>query len=187
MTFRNTTRSWGWLSKTLHWLIVLLIINQWLIMQRAEHLKFSEKIAVLGLHKSLGMTIFALAIIRLVWRWANPVPELDSQTRSWERALAHFSHVLLYGLIFALPLSGWLMSSAKNIPVSWFKLVQLPDLVGPDKAFAESMEHLHHQLFAALLVVAVLHVLGALKHHIIDKNDVLRRMLPFASSRGTND
>jgi cytochrome b561 len=187
MTFRNTTRTWGAVSKALHWLIVLLIINQWLIMQRAQHVNLSGKIAVLGLHKSFGITILALALIRLVWRWMNPVPELGSQTRPWERALAHFSHILLYGLIFALPLSGWLMSSAKNVPVSWFKLFQLPDLVGPDKPFAESLDHLHHLLFNALLVVAVLHVLGALKHHFIDKNDVLRRMLPFASPKGSND
>ncbi len=86
---------------------------------------------------------------------------------------------LLYGLIFALPLSGWLMSSAKNFPVSWFSLFQLPDLVAPNEQLFRQMLTLHHLLFAALVVVALLHIAGALKHHFIDRNDVLKRMLPF--------
>jgi cytochrome b561 len=180
MTFRNTKLSWGSLSKALHWIIVLLIINQWVIAERAEGLKFSAKIAALGWHKSFGITILALAVIRLAWRWMNPVPDLSAETKPWERVLAKISHLLLYGLIFAIPISGWLMSSAKNTPVSWFKLFQLPNLVAPDKAFGASMHDLHHLLFNVLVVVAALHIAGALKHHFIDRNDVLRRMLPFA-------
>lgn len=183
MTFRNTQHSWGSLSKALHWIIVVLIINQWVIAERAEELKFSEKIAMLGWHKSFGMTILALAVIRLIWRWMNPVPELIAETRPWERVLAKISHLLLYGLIFAMPISGWLMSSAKNTPVSWFKLFQIPDLVAPDKAFGASMDNLHHLLFKVLVVVAALHIAGALKHHFIDRNDVLRRMLPFTGDK----
>jgi cytochrome b561 len=180
MTIRNTTRSWGALSKTLHWLIVLLIINQWVIAERADALPLgAAKLQALSWHKSFGMTIFALAIIRLVWRWLNPVPTLDGLAKGWERMLAHLSHLLLYGLIFAMPLTGWLMSSARNFPVSWFGIFQFPDLVGPDKGLFESMNGLHHTLFAALVIVALFHIAGALKHHFIDKNDVLKRMLPF--------
>ncbi len=180
MNIRNTTRSWGALSKTLHWLIVLLIIIQWVIMQRAEALPLgSDKIFVIGMHKSFGMTVLGLAIIRLVWRWLNPVPTLDGFAKGWERLLAHLSHLLLYGLIFALPLTGWLMSSARNFPVSWFGVFQFPDLVAPDKSLYESMKDWHHLLFAVLVVVALLHIVGALKHHFIDKNEVLKRMLPF--------
>ena len=180
MTFRNTTRSWGALSKALHWLIVLLIINQWVIAARADSLPLgAAKLSALSWHKSFGMTILALAIIRLVWRWMNPVPTLQGMAKSWERALAHLSHVLLYGLIFAMPLTGWLMSSARNFPVSWFGVFQFPDLVAPDKALYQRMNDLHHTLFAALVVVALLHIAGALKHHFIDKNEVLKRMLPF--------
>jgi cytochrome b561 len=180
MNFRNTTRSWGAVSKALHWLIVILIIMQWVIMQRAEALPMgSDKIFAIVMHKSFGMTVFALAIIRLVWRWANPVPTLDGMAKNWERMLAGLSHLLLYALIFAMPLTGWLMSSARNFPVSWFGLFTFPDLVAPDKALYERMVSLHHALFTALLVVATLHVVGALKHQLIDKNEVLRRMLPF--------
>jgi cytochrome b561 len=180
MTFRNTQRSWGTLSKALHWLIVLLILNQWVIAARADSLPLgAAKLSALGWHKSFGMTILALAIIRLVWRWLNPVPTLDGFAKGWERGLAHLSHLLLYGLILAIPLSGWLMSSARNFPVSWFGLFQFPDLVSPDKSLYERMHGLHETLFAVLVVVALLHVAGALKHHFIDRNELLKRMLPF--------
>jgi cytochrome b561 len=180
MTFRNTTRAWGALSKALHWLIVLLIISQWVIMQRAEALPLGNaKLQAIGFHKSFGMTILALAIIRLVWRWMNPVPSLAGVTKAWERVLATLSHVLLDGLIFALPISGWLMSSARGFPVAWFNQFTFPDLVAKDEGLYRQMQDLHHLLFAALVVVALLHIAGALKHHFIDKNDVLKRMLPF--------
>ena len=92
MTFRNTTRSWGALSKALHWLIVLLIINQWVIAARADSLPLgAAKLSALSWHKSFGMTILALAIIRLVWRWMNPVPTLQGMAKSWERALAQLA------------------------------------------------------------------------------------------------
>ena len=180
MSFRNTTRSWGFLSKVFHWVIVLLILNQWIIAERAESLpKGPALIQALWWHKSFGITILVLAVIRLAWRWMNPVPDLSAETRPWERRLAKISHLLLYLLIFALPLSGWMMSSARNFPVSWFGWMQLPDLVSPEPQLYERLKDLHHLLFKVLVTVAALHVAGALKHHFIDRNDVLRRMLPF--------
>ena len=180
MNFRNTTRAWGVVSKTFHWVIVLLILAQWLIAERADDLPNGlAKLQTLALHKSIGMTVLMLAIVRLVWRWANPVPTLDGVTRGWERLLAHVSHVALYALNFAMPLTGWLMSSAHNYPVSWFHLFQWPDLVQPDHELSERLEWLHKLLFKVLVGVAALHVLGALKHHVVDRNEVLKRMLPF--------
>jgi len=180
MPFRNTKSSWGSLSKALHWIIVLLIINQWLIIQWVHSLpKGPAMISALAWHKSFGITILLLAIARLSWRWMNPVPDLSNETRTWERVLAKMSHVLLYGLIFALPLSGWIMSSARSFPVSWFGWVQLPDLVAPDPALYKTLHELHEVLFNVLVSVAALHAAGALKHHFIDRNDVLKRMLPF--------
>ena len=184
MSFRNTTRSWGSVSKLLHWLVVLLIVNQWVIAERADSLPIGiAKLQALAWHKSFGITILMLAVVRLAWRWMNPVPDLSADTRPWERVLAKLSHFLLYALIFAMPLSGWLMSSAKNFPVSWFRLFQLPDLVAPDERTYQLMRDLHHLLFDLLVVVAAVHVAGALKHHFIDRNDVLKRMLPFGGPR----
>jgi cytochrome b561 len=180
MTFRNTKRTWGSFTKALHWIIVILIITQFVLASRANSLpRGPALIEAWGWHKSVGMTIFMLAVVRLLWRWMNPVPDLTAETRPWERVLAKVSHVLLYTLIFAVPLTGWLMSSAKNFPVSWFHLFQWPNLVAPDPAFSRSMESAHKLLIAVLVVVALLHIAGALKHHFIDRNDVLKRMLPF--------
>jgi cytochrome b561 len=179
MTLRNSTRSWGAVSKTLHWLVVLLVIGQWGLAQYADDLPLLHKGPPLNLHKSLGMTILVLAIIRLVWRLANPVPSLAGLAATWERRLAGISHFLLYALLFAMPLSGWMMSSARNFPVSWFGQFQFPDLVSPDRALYQRMHDLHETLFGALVIVALLHVAGALKHHFVDRNEVLRRMLPF--------
>jgi cytochrome b561 len=184
MSFRNTKRSWGSLSKALHWIIVLLIINQWLIAERADSLPNGlAKLQALAWHKSFGITILMLAVVRLAWRLMNPTPDLTSETKPWERALARLSHVLLYALIFAMPLTGWMMSSARNFPVSWFHLFQLPDLVAPDKQTFALMRSLHGVLFDTLVGVALLHVAGALKHHFVDKNDVLKRMLPFGGTK----
>ena len=183
MPFRNTTRAWGSLSKAFHWLIVLLIINQWVIAERAEELKGLAKLDALAWHKSFGMTVLMLAVLRLAWRLMNPTPELATETKPWERLLAKISHVLLYALIFAMPLTGWMMSSAKNYPVSWFKLFQFPDLVAPAEQTFHRMHDLHHLLFNVLVGVALLHVAGALKHHFIDRNDVLKRMLPFGGGK----
>ena len=179
MPFRNTKRAWGSLSKALHWIIVLLIINQWVIAERADDLTGFQKFTALNWHKWFGMTIFMLAIVRLVWRLANPVPDLTAETRPWERVLAKISHALLYTLIFAMPLTGWLMSSAKAYGVSWFNLFQFPDLVGKDERLYELMHETHEVLFGVLVATALLHAAGALKHHFVDRNDVLRRMLPF--------
>jgi len=180
MSFRNTKSSWGAPSKALHWIIVILIILQYVLAMWAESLPRGPRlIEAWGWHKSFGMTILMLAVLRLLWRFLNPTPDLTAETKPWERVLAKLSHLLLYGLIFAMPLTGWIMSSAKNFPVSWFKLFQWPDLVGPDPDFSKLMESTHHALFKVLLVVALLHIAGALKHHFVDKNDVLKRMLPF--------
>jgi cytochrome b561 len=183
MPFRNTTRAWGSLSKAFHWLIVVLIINQWVIAERADELKGLAKLNALAWHKSFGMTVFMLAVLRLAWRLMNPTPELATETRPWERVLANISHLLLYALIFAMPLTGWMMSSAKNYPVSWFKLFQFPDLIAPAEQTFHQMHDLHHLLFNVLVGVALLHVAGALKHHFIDRNDVLKRMLPFGGGK----
>jgi cytochrome b561 len=181
MSFRNTKSSWGALSKALHWIVVILIILQFVLAAWAKSLpRGPGMVEAWGWHKSFGMTILMLAVIRLTWRLVNPTPDLTAETKPWERVLAKISHLLLYGLIFAMPLTGWMMSSAKNFPVSWFKVFQWPDLVAPDPDFSRLMESTHHALFKVLVVIALLHIAGALKHHFIDKNDVLKRMLPFS-------
>ena len=180
MPIRNTTARWGAVSQTLHWAIVALIITQFVLINLELDLPLgAAKLALLAKHKSVGITILMLAVVRLMWRWLNPSPLLPDTLKPYERVIAHVSHTSLYVLMFAMPLTGWTMSSARNFPVSWFNLFQLPDLVAPNRELYRFLHETHETLAWILVAVASLHVLGALKHHFILKDDVLRRMLPF--------
>jgi cytochrome b561 len=187
MPLRNTTARWGVLSQTFHWLIVALVATQVVLALTADDLPAGmQKLVLLARHKSVGITILLLAIARLAWRAANPVPALPSTLKPYERALAHFTHFALYALLFAMPLTGWMMSSARGFPVSWFGLVQLPDLVPTDRGLYRIFHDTHEVLARVLGVVVLLHIVGALKHHFVLRDDVLRRMLPFQRS-GSRD
>jgi cytochrome b561 len=179
MQLKNDAFRYGAIAQLFHWTIVALIITQFTLANKAEGLPLGPaKIATLATHKSVGMTIFGLAVLRLIWRWFNPVPEAPASTPSWQRRAAHVSHWALYALIMITPLIGWLMSSARNFPVSWFGLITLPDFVEPDTARYEFFHSTHEVLAMSLLVIAIVHAAAALKHHFFDRDNVLRRMLP---------
>lgn len=180
MGLRNTTSRWGIVAQSLHWLIVALVITQIVLARIGHELPLGmEKLAVLARHKSVGITILGLAVIRLLWRWMNPTPSLPNTLKPYERVLAKVTHAALYALLFAMPITGWIMSSARNFPVSWFGLVQLPDFVAPNRPLYDAMHETHEILAWILVSTALLHAAAALKHHFVLKDDVLRRMLPF--------
>ncbi len=184
MAVRNSPRRWGSFAQLLHWVIVALILLQVTLALIADDLPLGmKKLAMLARHKSVGITILGLAVIRLLWRWTNPTPALPDGLKPYERFLAHFTHAALYLLLFAMPLSGWLMSSARGFPVSWFGLVQLPDLVPKSRPLYEALLETHDLLALGLGAVVLLHAAAALKHHYFLKDDVLRRMLPFTKTR----
>ena len=184
MQVRNTPLRWGAVSQLLHWLVVALVITQFVLASLAEDLAPGmAKLGLLARHKSVGITILGLALLRLAWRLGQPVPALPPGMPRWQRGLATGTHHLLYALLLAMPLSGWLMSSARNYPVSWFGLVQLPDLIAPGEHAFEALRATHGTLAALLAATALLHLAGALKHHFVDRDDVLRRMLPFMRPR----
>jgi cytochrome b561 len=182
MAIRNTTTRWGAIAQTLHWLIVVLIIAQVILANIAEDLPLGmKKLAMFARHKSVGITILVLAVIRLAWRWANPTPELPSTLKPYERVLANVTHAGLYILLFAMPVTGWMMTSARGFPVSWFNLFQLPDFVPKNQSLYNAMKETHDTLALALYAIVFLHVVAALKHHFVLKDDTLRRMLPFTN------
>ena len=184
MTLRNTPRRWGAIAQLLHWLIVLFIVAQFTLATLFEQLPAgAKKLTLLSRHKSIGITILVLALVRLAWRWSNPTPTLPDTLKPYERALARLTHALLYVLLFAVPLSGWLMSSARGFPVSWFGFLQLPDLVPKNKVLYEALLTTHGILAWTLGIVATVHLVAALKHHFVLKDDVLRRMLPSSSNK----
>ncbi len=157
-------------------MIVALIITQFVLANMAEDLPLGmAKLATLARHKSVGITILALAVLRLLWRLYNRnSPPLPANLKPYQKGLAHLTHYGLYLLLFAMPLSGWMMSSAKNYPVSWFGFFTLPNLVQPDEGFFELMKSTHGVLAGTLVVITTLHVLAALYHHFMKKDDVLQ-------------
>jgi cytochrome b561 len=184
MTLRNTRIAYGSIAKLLHWTIVVLIIAQFVLANAADDLPNGlEKLKLLATHKSIGMTVLMLALVRIGWRLTNPVPPSPATMPRWQVRAAHTSHFALYALLLAQPITGWIMSSARNFPVSYFGLFQWPDLVGPSDELHERFEDIHHLLGEALLVIALVHAAAALYHHFWIKDDVLRRMLPFARPR----
>ena len=185
MALKNTSSSYGWPAQLLHWSVAALIVTQFVLAKLAERAADNEakltQLALLANHKSVGITIFALALVRICWRFITPAPTLPSEMAGWQTQASKLSHVLLYVFLFALPITGWLMSSASAYTVSWFGLFELPDLVEPSKALKKTLLSSHELLSKALFVVALIHIAAALKHHFIDKDDILKRMTSYAS------
>ncbi|MEO0369669.1 MAG: cytochrome b, partial [Pseudomonadota bacterium] len=174
------TATYSRTAKILHWLIAGLIVLQYVLNRIAEVAEANDallvQLAVLANHKSAGMTVLGLAVIRVIWRLRYPAPSLPSTMPQWQQALSFVAHFLLYALLFAMPITGWLMSSATAYSVSWFNLFTFPDLVAPSDSLAESMHFWHDMLGRVLFALALVHILAAIKHRIVDRDDVLQRM-----------
>lgn len=176
---RNTAGSWGAAAKAFHWAMAVLVAAQVALGLMAVAWRLSPtKIELYYWHKSLGIALLGLLALRLVWRLANPTPSLPSDLPAWERAAARLSHAALYVLLALLPVTGWIVNSAANIPVRIFGLVPLPAIVEPNKPLAELFARVHLALVVALALVLAVHVAAALRHHWVKRNDVLLRMLP---------
>lgn len=164
-------------AKTLHWLIAGLLVVQFVLAELADDAATeSLELARLANHRSVGITILLLALVRLVWRSVQSPPPLPAATPRWQVVGAAISHWSMYGLLFALPITGWLMTSAENDPVSWFGLVTLPDFVAPNESLAEALEEIHETLAWLLAGIASLHLVAALKHALINRDGVFSRM-----------
>jgi cytochrome b561 len=179
MSAQNIPARYGAVAQTLHWVIVGLLCIQFTLAMIADDLPNGlEKLITLARHKSVGITILGLAILRLAWRFHDRPPPLQPMPR-WQSIAARISHAALYALLFAMPLTGWMMSSASNYPVSWFGFVQLPDLVAPDHALKEALLEVHETLSVILIALASLHILAALKHQFLNRDGLMFRMLPW--------
>ena len=185
MALKSDNAGWGSLAQMFHWILALMIIGLgavgWIMTAMATS---PDKIKIYALHKSFGLTVLALALLRIVWRAVDRRP-LDSPTMpSWQIAAARLVHIALYALMLAMPLSGWLFNSAANFPLQWFGLVSIPSLTGgADLALKGLARAAHYWLFWVLAVAFIAHVAGALKHHFVDRDDVLARMLPWLRRR----
>lgn len=183
MKITNTGDSWGAPAKLFHWIMAALILAQIALGLAAAGWHLSPaKLTLFFWHKSTGMLILLLALLRLAWRLANRVPALPAGMPAWERAAARAGHALLYAAIIALPITGWIVNSAANVPLKLFYLVPLPAIVAPDKATEDLAKLAHFWLFALLGALLVVHAGAALRHHFVKRNDVLARMLPARRS-----
>jgi cytochrome b561 len=182
MPLRNTAEAYGSVAKFLHWAIVLLILPQYFLADIADELpKGSPRASeLLGLHKSIGLLVFILALVRIGWKLTHRTNPAPLGEVIWQRKAATAGHVILYVLILLQPLSGWAMASASGHSIRFFGWVTFPSLVGKNDALHEVLEAAHKTLFYVLLAVAVLHVAAAIYHHRVLKDDTLRRMLPFS-------
>jgi len=174
----NNTERWGWVSIGLHWITAVLIICLAIVGLIMSELPTSAfKMQVFALHKSFGITVLALTMLRLAWRLFAGTPDAIAGSRLQTLA-AKIVHAAMYGILIAMPLSGWLYNSASGFPLRWFGVISLPKLFtgfNPSiKAFALNM---HESLFYILAGLLLLHASAALYHHYIVRDNTLKRML----------
>ena len=175
-------------AKTLHWLIAVLILGLLALGFYMHDLPLSpSKLKLYSWHKWAGVSVFLLALLRLAWRAGHPPPPLPAGMPRGQQWLAHAGHHLLYVLMLAIPLTGWLMSSAKGFQTVWFGVLPIPDLLGRDKALGELLQGVHLGLNLLLVGVLLGHLGAALKHHFVDRDDILTRMLPRRGRRNVQE
>jgi cytochrome b561 len=168
----------------LHWIAAALIVANLAFGLYMVDLPLSPaKLKYYSWHKWAGVTIFLLSAARLLWRLAHPAPALPSSMPAWQRTAANASHHVLYLLFFAVPLSGWLFSSAAGFQTVYFGALPIPDLLSKNQEVADILKIVHRYLNYTLAALVVVHVAAALKHHVVDGDDVLARMLPFLKAR----
>ena len=180
MSLKNTPDRWGSVSKSLHWLIALLILALGIVgLLMGELPKTPKYFWVYTAHKSIGITVLVLVVLRLLWRLYAGAPRPVPGTPGWQERIAGATHWLLYVMMFAIPLSGWLYDSASGLrPFKLFGLLEMPKLVAPDERAAQLSHAFHEWGFWALILVVLAHAGAALYHHLQQRDATLVRMLP---------
>jgi cytochrome b561 len=176
---RNTAATWGWPAKALHWagalaILVLLVHGWWMTHMTAR----PDRLANYAWHAALGYDLLAVTVLRLLWRWFNPVPALPPDTKRWERLAAQGGHVGLYLLMFVVSATGWLVATTFRSPMTkdLFGLNIPPLVTTVERATRQLIEGSHAVLAYCLAALVLAHIAGALRHHFVKGNDVLRRM-----------
>ncbi len=166
-------------AKLLHWLMAVLLFGLLALGVYMHDLPLSpEKLQLYSWHKWAGVSAFLLVLFRLVWRITHRPPALPANMPPLMQLIAHAGHAALYLLMIAIPLSGWLMSSAKGFQTVWFGVLPIPDLLSKDKELGDALALVHQSLNLLFAITLAGHIGAALKHHFIDKDDILTRMLP---------
>lgn len=173
----DTPYAWNGVARGFHWLMAALILLQGVVGWVGHEMNRSPaKIEVMTAHKSLGITLLLLVVLRLLWRRTHPAPPHPAGSKRWEVRAARLSHALLYLLMIALPLSGWLSASTSIVPWKLWWVIPWPAIAAPDQGLHEFAEELHEVLVKVLIALLIVHVAAALQHHFLKRNDVLLRM-----------
>lgn len=176
MLLKNSSLRYGKIAIIIHWIMALLLIGLLILGLYMVGVPISlEKLKLYGWHKEYGILALMLVIFRIFWRITNELPSLNIPTL--ERIAARTVHWAFYIFMFALPISGWLITSAAGLPVSFFGLFVLPNLVSPNPKSLGLYQEIHKWLSYGLIATLCLHIAAALKHHFINKDDILKRML----------
>jgi cytochrome b561 len=174
-------RSYGTVAIALHWLMAILLatlVVLGLYMASLPDVGFdTRKITLILYHKQLGMFALALALLRLAWRTGHALPALVETLPDWQKVTARLVHLCLYAVMFALPVTGWLMSSAFGFPVSFLGLFDLPDFIRQDEYLFQVFVQVHKWLGYALIALTLVHAGAALWHHFLAKDETLKKML----------
>jgi len=180
MSMKNSPDRWGSVSKSLHWLIAVLILALGIVgLLMGELPRTPKYFWVYTAHKSIGITVLALVALRVLWRLYAGAPRPVPGTPTWQARVAEATHWLLYVLMFAIPLSGWLYDSASGLrPFKLFGLVEMPKLVAPSEQSAQLSHAIHEWGFWLLILVVLAHAGAALYHHLHQRDATLARMLP---------
>jgi cytochrome b561 len=189
MSLRNSRESWGHVSQAFHWLIVLLILALAIVgLTMGELPRTPKYFWVYTAHKSLGITVLALMLARLCWRLYAGSPAPVVGTPRWQSALANLTHWLLYALVLAMTLSGWIYDSASGLrPFRYFGQFDVPKLVAPNEWLADIARDAHGLLFWVLVVLVAAHAGAAFYHHLFQRDETLARMLPRRRTRPATD
>lgn len=176
MRIKNSTTHFGLVAILFHWSMALLIIGLLAEGLYMVYLPISlEKLKLYGWHKEYGILVLGLVIVRFTWRLINKVPQLSLP---WLEVLAaRLVHYAFYGFMFAMPITGWMLTSAAGLPPSFFGLFTLPDLIAPNEEHRQLLQVVHQWLGYGLIATICLHTAAALKHHFINKDDILKRMI----------
>ena len=180
MLIKNTTESYGAVTQLLHWIMFLLIV--WIItvgFVMTDMENGPDKFQLYGMHKTTGVIILFLVVLRIIWKQLNTSPLLPNTLDEWQKYAARAGHVLLYALMVSMPLSGWAMSSAAGFAVSVFGWFTLPNIVAPNKELLAAFRELHEIGAYLFIITILLHITAALLHHFYYRDNVLQRILPF--------
>ena len=180
MNIKNTQNSFGFVGKSLHWIMAILLIGLFAVGTYMTDLDYYDSLyhTLPWWHKSIGLLVIGLLVFRFVWKLTNPAPKPLESHKKWEVFLAHVIQKLFYILIFLIGVTGYFISTAKGKGIEFFTFFEVPSITKSiEEDLADLIGDTHEVLATILIALAVLHALAALKHHFIDKDETLKRMI----------